>query len=219
MILGAESRVVSGIMRCYFCTQLLKVKINRELSLDHKKETGQEKFGISEYKISCWHPSVSKDNGFAHWSSFRGRDATATVAVEPNQRAAGLLAGRTHKGCVVEGIRCCPHSSALPLHLRLLFQFLFCFDRCRFCGQPPHISVSSQGFKVGRCNIASPEVEFADIFIPEGWSTSGSFTIQHILWYPPILHAGYMAKPAKSSLCQYAEHAGDSSPFKGFIKH
>ena len=26
-----------------------------------------------------------------------------------------------------------------------------------------------------------------------------------------------MARPAKSSLCQYAEHAGDSSPFKGFI--
>ena len=26
-----------------------------------------------------------------------------------------------------------------------------------------------------------------------------------------------MAKPAKSSLCQYAEHAGDSSPFKDFI--
>ena len=68
----------------------------------------------------------------------------------------------------------CPHSSALPLHLVLLFQFLFYFDRCRFCGQPPHISVSSQGFKVGRCNIASPEVAFADIFIPESWSTSGS---------------------------------------------
>ena len=26
-----------------------------------------------------------------------------------------------------------------------------------------------------------------------------------------------MAKPAKSSLCQYAEHGGDSSPFKDFI--
>ena len=26
-----------------------------------------------------------------------------------------------------------------------------------------------------------------------------------------------MAKPAKSSLCQYAEHAGDSNPFKDFI--
>ena len=26
-----------------------------------------------------------------------------------------------------------------------------------------------------------------------------------------------MAKPAKSSLCEYAEHAGDSSPFKDCI--
>ena len=26
-----------------------------------------------------------------------------------------------------------------------------------------------------------------------------------------------MAKPTKSSLCQYVEHAGDSSPFKDFI--
>ena len=26
-----------------------------------------------------------------------------------------------------------------------------------------------------------------------------------------------MTKPAKSSLCQYAEHAGDASPFKNFI--
>ena len=46
----------------------------------------------------CWHPSVSEDNGFAPWSSFRGQAATATVAVEPNLRAAGLLAGRAHKG-------------------------------------------------------------------------------------------------------------------------
>ena len=74
-----------------------------------------------------WHPSVSEDIGFAPWSSFRGRAAMATVAVEPNPRAAGLLAGRAHKGCVVQGIRCCPHSSALPLHLVLLFLFLtFC---------------------------------------------------------------------------------------------
>ena len=71
-----------------------------------------------------------------------------TVAVEPNPRAAGLLAGRAHKGCVVQGIRCCPRSYALPLHLVLLFQFLFYFDSCRFCGQPPQISVSSQGFMV-----------------------------------------------------------------------
>ena len=111
------------------------------------------------------------------------------MAVEPNSRAAGLLAGPAHKGCVVQVIRCCPRSSALPLHLVLLFQFLLNFDRCRLCGQPPHISVSSQGFKVGRCNIASPEVAFADIFIPESWSTSGScasgeFNIQHVFWYP-----------------------------------
>ena len=99
--------------------------------------------------LGGWHPSVSEDNGFAPWSPFPGRAATATVAVEPNPRVAGLLAGRAHKGCVVQGIRCCPHSSALPLHLVFLFQFLFYFDRCRFCGQPPHISVSSQGFKVG----------------------------------------------------------------------
>ena len=70
--------------------------------------------------ISHWHPSVSEDIGFAPWSSFRGRAATATVAVEPNPRAAGLLAGRALKGFVVQGIRCCPHSSALPLHLVLL---------------------------------------------------------------------------------------------------
>ena len=123
---------------------------------------------------SRWHSSVSEYNGFAPWSSFRGRAATATVAVEPNPRAAGLIAARAHKGCVVQGIRCCHHSSALPLHLVLLFQFLFYFDRCRFCGKPPHISVSSQGFKVGRCNIASSEVAFADIVMPKSWSTSGS---------------------------------------------
>ena len=129
---------------------------------------------LSIHLSFCWHPSVSEGNGFAPWSSFRGRAATATVAVEPNPRAAGLFAGRAHKGCVVRGIRCCPQSFVLPLHLVLLFQFLFYFDRCRFCGQPPHISVSSQGFKVGRCNIASSEVAIADIFILESWSTSGS---------------------------------------------
>ena len=101
----------------------------------------------------------------APWSSFRGRAATATAAVEPNPRAAGLLAGRAHKGCVIHGIRCCPQASALPLHLVLLYQFLFYFDRCRFCGQPPHISVSSQGFNVGRCNIASPEVSWYRLYL------------------------------------------------------
>ena len=104
------------------------------------------------------------------WSSCNG-DCGCRAQIT---RAAGLLAGRAHKGCVVQGIRCCPHTSALPLHLGLLFQFLFYFDRCRFCGKPPHISVRSQGFKVSRCNIASPEVAFADIFIPESWSTSAS---------------------------------------------
>ena len=117
----------------------------------------------------CWHHSVSEDIAFAPWSSFRGRAATATVAVEPNPRAAGLLAGRAHKGFVVQGIRCCPHSSALTLHLVLLFQFLFYFDPCRFCGQPPNISVSSQGFKVGRSNIASPEVAlYRRVGLPAG---------------------------------------------------
>ena len=33
----------------------------------------------------------------------------------------------------------------------------------------------------------------------------------------PVASSPYMTKPAKSSLCQYAEHAGDSSPFKDFI--
>ena len=112
------------------------------------------------------------------------------MAVEPNPRAAGLLAGRAHKGCVVQGIRCCPHPSALSLHLVLLFQFLFYFDRCIFCGQPPHISVSSQGFKVGRRNIASPEVAFADIFIPVYQRVLSQWRVHHtayllVSFYPP----------------------------------
>ena len=115
-----------------------------------------------------------------------------------------------------------PSLVCAALHLVLLFQFLFYFNSCRFCGQPPHISVGSQCFKVGRCNIASPDVAFADIFIPESWSTSGSlasgeFTILNIFWCPSILHAGYVDKLAKSSLRQYSEHSGDSSPFKDFI--
>ena len=44
----------------------------------------------------CWHPSVSEDIGFAPWSSFRGRAATATVAVEPNPRATGLSLMQRH---------------------------------------------------------------------------------------------------------------------------
>ena len=131
----------------------------------------------------CWHLSVSEDNGFAPWSLFRGRAATATVAVEPNPQAAGLLAGGGTQRLCRPRYPMLPSLVCAALHLVLLFQFLFYFDRCRFSGQPPHISVSSQGFKVGRFNIASPEVAFADIFIPESWSTSGSwasgkFTIQ-----------------------------------------
>ena len=64
---------------------------------------------------------------------------------------------------------CAASSSRVALSVSVEF-----FDRCRFCCQPPHNSVSSQGFKVGRCNIASPEVAFADVFISESWSTSGS---------------------------------------------
>ena len=75
------------------------------------------------------HPSVSEDNGFAPWSSFRGRAAKAIVAVEPNPRAAGLLAGRAHKLLrlcrprypKVPSLVCAASSSRVALSVSVLF--------------------------------------------------------------------------------------------------
>ena len=53
--------------------------------------------------------------------------------------------------------------------------------------------------------------------LPAGLDPAVSSPYSMSFGIPSVLHAGYMTKPAKSSLCQYAEHAGDSCPFKDFI--
>ena len=98
---------------------------------------------------------------FAPWSSFRGRAATATVAVKPNPRAAGLLAGWAHKGCVVQGIRCCAASSSRVA----LFSFCSILIGADFVVNL-HIFRSAAKASRSVVQYRQPWGRVADIFIP-----------------------------------------------------
>ena len=93
----------------------------------------------------CWHPSVSEDNGFAPWSSFRGLAATATVAVEPNSRAADLLAGRALRLCrprypMLPSLVCAASSSRGALSVSVLFlSLLILWSTSTHFGQQPRL--------------------------------------------------------------------------------
>ena len=143
----------------------------------------------------CWHLSVSEDNGFAPWSLFRGRAATATVAVEPNPRAAGLLAGGAHKGFVVQGIRCCPHSSVLPFILCCSFSFCSILTAADFL---VNLHTFRSAVKASRSvGSISPALRsrlqislYRRVGLPAGLEpvASSPYSCQHIFWYPSVLH-------------------------------
>ena len=165
------------------------------------------------HSITCWHPLVLGDNGFAPLGHSSFGHAASAVTVQAHTRVTVSVAFGALVNCVSYRL----NLSALSLCSLVeseLAEFLVTGYQSSIHGLFPARSVLGKLFPGVEVDFENSYILLADILEAVVWASGcslagGKLYIQDVLWDSGIVHPAHVSQPSEAALMEKSDHAGN----------